>query len=286
MCIIVAKKAGAKFPTDKIIENCWEGNSDGAGIAWVQGNKVKVRKGFMKLASLKRFIKQLQRKVNLDETDVVLHFRITSVGETLAKMTHPFRIDTDDDKRRTLLSMEGKSFVFHNGTITGVKKFEKTYSDTFSFTKGVLQPLYSMNKRFQYDNRCVELIETVINGDKLAFITPEGIKLIGEFVVDKDIYYSNYGYEGWGKYYGYGYGGYSYSWRDYYTTPTRSDYTKAVTKVKDALQDVYCDYTLEEIEAFSKKYEDEIDTILDWETNNPLDDDNEHLRYELDMLGV
>lgn len=287
MCIIVAKKKGVEMPTGEIIKNCWESNSDGAGIAWVENGVVKARKGFMQLNKFKGFVKRLSKKIDLTNTDVIMHFRITSVGETLPKMTHPFRVDTTDDKRRTLLNMEGQMFVFHNGTITGVKKFEKTYSDTFAFTKGCLQPMYSLNRRFHTDKRYIDIMETVINGDKLAFITPDGIELIGEYVDDKGIQYSNYGYEDYSYYYSYGRNYYSYySNKAYFTAPTDKEYADAVEIMCEALQGIYSDYSEAKIEEVRDSYSDEIDTIRDWESLHPDSENNTTLSYELEVLGV
>ena len=289
MCIIVAKKKGVKMPSDEIIKNCWDVNDDGAGIAWVEGGVVKAKKGFMKFKNYKNFIKRLARRIDLDNTDIVMHFRITSVGETLPKMTHPFRVDTTDDKRRTLLNMEGQMFVFHNGTISGVKKFEKTYSDTFAFTKGILQPMYNINKKFHTDKRFLDIIETVINGDKLAFITKEGIELVGDYVEEDGVFYSNYSFEDWSRYYS-SYRSYSYydykPNRSYFTVPTTEEYLEAVERVSLELQSIYCDYSIEKIEAFDRDYGEDIDIIRDWESTNPDSDDNILLSCELEALGV
>jgi hypothetical protein len=49
MCIAVYKRVGVKMPSDKILETCFENNSDGAGYMFAHGGKVNIKKGFMTL---------------------------------------------------------------------------------------------------------------------------------------------------------------------------------------------------------------------------------------------
>jgi len=280
MCIIVAKNKGIKMPSLETLKNCWNGNSDGAGMSWVENNIVKTKKGFMTWKHFTKHLKQLEKRVNLDETDVIMHFRITSIGETMAKMTHPFRVDAHDDKSRTLLNMDGKMFVFHNGTMSGIRAIEKKYSDTFAFTKSIAYPMYRIDKAFHTKPNFIEVMETVINGDKLAFITPKGIKLIGDFNECEGISYSNYGYEDWGKY---------FTPRRYIylnDSPTTTEYLTSVSYVRPELQAIYIDYTIENVEAFKEAFSYEIETIGEWEMAFPDHKDNQMLIYELEQMGV
>ena len=47
MCIIVAKKKGLELPTKEILRNCFNYNSDGAGLMFNDGKQVFIEKGFM-----------------------------------------------------------------------------------------------------------------------------------------------------------------------------------------------------------------------------------------------
>lgn len=287
MCIIVAKASGVKMPTRAELKNCWDNNDDGAGIAWVEGGVVRIRKGFMTKTMFFEFLDKLERRIKLDETHVVMHFRITSAGATTPKMTHPFRVDTPDDADRALLSNRGKMFLFHNGTISHFSGYKSVESDTFHFTKNIMHEFYRINRRFLENEHFLNVIENLIDGDKLAIIEPQGITLLGTFVEHNKVYYSNSGYS------------YSYptkywysSYEDdstTYTTGTSKvvDYYDAKRKVRAELDTLYVDYTESRFKRFMDTFQKEIDTVVDYELYNSDNlSPNLMLTYELEELGV
>ena len=81
MCIIVAKEKGQKLPSKDILKTCFERNNDGAGLMYVQDNKVVIDKGYMTFKSFYKRIKKLQKRFNSDLTDkaLVFHFRIGTI---------------------------------------------------------------------------------------------------------------------------------------------------------------------------------------------------------------
>ena len=288
MCIIVAKPKGVKMPSWGILENCWDANDDGAGVAFSNGEAVHIRKGLMTFAEFKKYVMKLSMKNDLENMDFIAHFRITSVGETTPRMTHPFRVDTEDIKQRMSVSGSGKMYAFHNGTITSMKTYSKTYSDTFLFTETVLNPMFEIDQRFYEDKHFSKIITTLLDGDKLALIDKHGIKLYGNFNESNGVYYSNYGYEDWTQNYIKTANGTYYYIRNIkqYTRVSKEEYIKACRKVEYDMWSLYANPTESVIDKFSKENADEIDDITTWESMNTLDKDNLGYTADLEALGV
>ena len=303
MCIIVAKPKGVEMPSWKILENCWEANDDGAGVAFSNGEAVHIRKGLMTFRDFKKYVTKLSFKHDIKNLDFVAHFRITSVGETTPRMTHPFRVDTLDPKQRMSVSGSGKIYAFHNGTISAMRTYSKTYSDTFLFTETILQPFFSIDPTFYNNEHFVKVLETLLDGDKLALIDKDGIKLLGRFIQSDGVYYSNSSYEGWERYYnrytGIGTSVYGttcdYDYDEYF--PKKSslkelaqvsdkDYAEACKVLNFALHDIYNDPSKEAVDKFAEEYKDIIDDIVAWEEVNKTSKDNQGYMWELDAYGI
>lgn len=103
MCVILLCQENR--PSEEMIEKAYNRNSDGAGLAWREGDEVVWKKG-LNVAQ----ITDLAMTVPLP---YVLHFRIASVGGVHPALTHPFPIEEEDD-----LALEGRTrghVIFHNG---------------------------------------------------------------------------------------------------------------------------------------------------------------------------
>jgi len=109
MCVIAVSLRGVKFSAEDL-KKMWDANSHGAGVAWLNGSKVKVRKGFMKFD---KFIEFYEEEVP-EGVMHAIHFRLRSAGEVVSQLTHPFRIDAID---RQELEYEANGVLFHNGTV-------------------------------------------------------------------------------------------------------------------------------------------------------------------------
>jgi hypothetical protein len=109
MCVISVSLKGAKFPVDEL-KKMWDSNLHGAGIAWLDGRKVRVKKGFMKFDELVEFYGEEIPKGVMH----AIHFRLRSAGEVVPQLTHPFRIDDIDSQE---LEYEASGVLFHNGTV-------------------------------------------------------------------------------------------------------------------------------------------------------------------------
>lgn len=193
MCIIAAKPSGVAMPTRDTIRNMWNVNSDGAGIMYVENNKVRIEKGFMKYKSFAKKLDELERRLDLTATPLVMHFRITTHGGTKPENTHPFPI-TDSIGALKKLKSYADVGVAHNGIITSVSP-RKGISDTMEYIATQLAPLKRALPRFYTNKDAMLLVKNAI-GSKMAFLTKEGkIYTIGDFIEDKGVLYSNGSYQ-------------------------------------------------------------------------------------------
>lgn len=211
MCIIVAKEKGIDMPDRQILKNCFDYNSDGAGIMWNYNNKVHIHKGFMKWEDFDDFLDTLSKQIDLKNSGVCTHFRIRTHGKTSSANCHPFPI-SNKIKDLKLLELTTDIGIAHNGIIP-IKPIH-SLSDTQTY---IIKRLYNIQKahpRFLESKRIMGQIEKEITS-KMAFLTSDGkIHTIGNFIEQEGVLYSNrsfedrcfYGYD-WLRYDGFWYGG-------------------------------------------------------------------------------
>lgn len=195
MCIIVYKPASVKMPNKRTLQKCWRNNQDGAGYMFPSKGNVVIKKGFMKF---EEFYMNLQSDLNRYGvgTPFVLHFRIQTQGGVNKHYTHPFPLSPhmDDLKRLRVKTPIG---VAHNGIIeltTSYYKTTVTYSDTMKFITDYLT-LIIHDKNYYKDPDKLTLIERLIDS-KMAIMDGDGhTELIGTFIQDNGVYYSNVYYK-------------------------------------------------------------------------------------------
>ena len=191
MCIIAAKPSGTKMPDTETIRAMWRNNPDGAGYMYAKDGKIRIEKGFMKLADLEASLAKTAKRVNLDDVSVVLHFRIKTHGEICPGNCHPFPV-TRSVKALQSLSSCATLGIAHNGIIPIAPR--KGISDTMEYTASQLAPLYAAMPDFYRNDNAIELVRNAIQS-KLAIMNGEGeIVLIGDFNEKDGIKYSNYSY--------------------------------------------------------------------------------------------
>lgn len=238
MCIIIAKPAGAVMPDSKIIENCFSNNPDGAGIMFNHEGKVYGFKGFMSLEAFKAKLAQLEKKYGrLTDRNVVMHFRITTHGGSIAANTHPFPV-TGSYKAMRELEWESNLGMAHNGIIgcvdlhIDIKK--ENVSDTMVFIKRVVSPIASKSNIM----KSKQLLNAIwlASGSKLAFLDGAGrLKVLGDFIFEDGVYYSNSTYKHERQYISRPYR----SWDDWYDYYSSKDNTKYYTKPTSKKPDVW-----------------------------------------------
>lgn len=192
MCIAIGKMAGQALPSEEIIRNCWESNDDGAGFAFAYNGAVYIKKGFMTLDSFITALNECDKRYNLKECGMLMHFRIATHGGTIPSMTHPFPIVADNGALQKLEYCSDFAVV-HNGIIslTSAKAHaEKGMSDTAVFIRDYLS-LIAQNKSWFKRRANMELIDELI-GSKMAILNRFGeIVYTNGFQEDNGIMYSN-----------------------------------------------------------------------------------------------
>ena len=180
MCILIAKPKNVQMPSEEIMQNCWESTPDGAGIAWSDGRKIFLRKGFMKW---KDFIKEY-RTLNLNDYNAIIHFRIATHGTVNPSNTHPFNVND-------------RIIGAHNGILPITAEGDWTDSETFF--KRIASPIL---ENYKLDSLVFEqAVNSVIGSSKLAFLTDRGqLHTFGKFTLHEGVMYSNQSYAGYGRY--------------------------------------------------------------------------------------
>jgi len=150
-------------------------NPDGAGIAWIDRGQVRYRKG-LKLKQIAKLCKKLP-------LPYIVHFRITSVGKTTPGLCHPFPISPTAN---TNTSGSAKSVLFHNGTWDQWESNLLEYIlDTKQIPTGDLSDSRVMAMlASQYGPKY--LAKKVTGWNKIAILTPKGIKKLGAGWVNVD----------------------------------------------------------------------------------------------------
>lgn len=222
MCIIVYKPKDVAFPNKTTLKTCFENNPDGAGFMYVgSDNVVHIRKGFDKF---QKFYKALQKAIK--KTGVyqpyVMHFRISTQAFGRQDCTHPFPLSRKMEDMR-LLSASCSIGIAHNGIISLTSSsYNKTitYSDTMLFITDYLSLIIKNKLDYYKDKDTLKLIERLASS-KLAILDKTGhCELIGDFIEDNGIYYSNSTYNPKPKY----------------------DFSSYYDKLHDKYSDYYDDY--------------------------------------------
>lgn len=188
MCVIAIKPSGVKMPDSALIRQMWERNPDGAGVMYAHAGIVHIDKGYMTQDAYSKHLKNLAKKLDLTQTTVVMHFRITTHGGTKPENCHPFPLSGKiADLQR--LHTTARIGVAHNGIIPIQPR--QGVSDTMEYIATQLAPLYAMKHDFYRDSNALELIRNAIHS-KMVFLTGGGkFTLVGDFTERGGIWYSN-----------------------------------------------------------------------------------------------
>lgn len=153
MCIAILNTPNVTF-SKSVIRNCWENNSDGAGLIYTD-TKRKVLHTFKELTSLERYYaKYIEVRRKYPKSKIVLHFRISTSGGVNIQNTHPFSVN------------DALAFV-HNGVISELNGIDKNRSDTNLFNENILKSLPAGFERNEVINK---LIGKYIGHSKLVFL--------------------------------------------------------------------------------------------------------------------
>jgi len=195
MCIIIYKPIG-KTVDKATLRRCWNRHRDGAGFMFNSENKVWGNKGFMCFDSLLKGLENSgfydpETQLVSDKQAVTIHFRLGNTGKICPQNCHPFPI-TNDINCIQACHWEANIGVAHNGTIY-IELLPGGISDTITFVATILSsPIIHKNLD---DPAILSLIKHVAPKSQFIFLYGNGqTMLIGKWINDAGIYYSNAGY--------------------------------------------------------------------------------------------
>jgi hypothetical protein len=190
MCVIVYKPSNVdvgKLLDKKMLQQCWDANDDGAGLAWFDttARLWEIRKGFM---SFHKFWKHLKEAPLTTEATAICHFRIGTSGKMDGGNTHPFPITSDIEHMRKTSISGVESLLFHNGV---VGKGEGDLSDTMVFIRDMLDPLIPL---LGTDDRIAGIIQELSTKGASRWILAKGESVwrFGtSWAEEKELFFSN-----------------------------------------------------------------------------------------------
>lgn len=152
MCIAIAIFSGKPLERG-VARNCWANNSDGAGFCFTTGERVVIKKGYMKFDDFW----EAYESYDLTDCPHLIHFRIQTSGKTDRMNTHPWRVT----KRMAMI---------HNGILRF--PHTKQLSDTGNFVKTFVRPIaLGMGEEYvMYNESLHEAIYPMMSNSKLVFL--------------------------------------------------------------------------------------------------------------------
>lgn len=245
MCIIVYKPKGKEIELD-ILKRCFEVNSEGCGLMYNDGTKVYVHKGFFAWGAFKRWYRSFSKKHDIKALDIVYHFRISTSGTDRLSNCHPFICHDKQSLDSQIRYTCGLALV-HNGVLHDFTDYKSDMNDTRHFIHDIVNNLTHEQVMNDFP------LDKIISGNKLAIMNKAQIRLVGEFIEDDGIYYSNSSYkENKGSYGSYKsvFKRYSYS----YDYDCASDYIDSIPND--------CDFDCGNCERFGCPYNDYYDIYV------------------------
>jgi hypothetical protein len=186
MCIIISNW-GAKTIEEDILKNSWYNNDDGAGIVYLNHDRLFVQKGIM---TFQDFL-DVYDKVRMFPH--VIHFRIGTSGMDARGCTHPFPITKNHNVLNTCSYSTNGIVLAHNGILG---QGEGVLSDTQVFVRDFMYPLCKVvGDKIMSNNKYVkDLIESQLKGtSRIILVHPKfGARIFGKGWIEEDgIFYSN-----------------------------------------------------------------------------------------------
>lgn len=249
MCIIIAKDKKGKLPSMDTIETCFNNNSDGAGLMYVDKGQVVIDKGYMNFKELKKRLEVLYKKFNdFEGKSLVIHCRIGTSGTNTKENTHPYCISGNykDLHRTKILCDLG---MVHNGIINQYTPIENKHNtnDTQEFIMKYLTPIYTHYKDFYKNKYILEGLSDITNSRLVFLDTKDNLYYVGDFIEDNGVKYSNGTYKPYTykSYTTYDYDDYDkYGWNSWWNKQTKKYFNEGYTYLdpqevvsKDTLRD-------------------------------------------------
>ena len=245
MCIIVYKPADKPLPKKETLKQCYDNNPDGAGFMTVKDNKVIISKGYDDFNKFYKTISRISKKRPL-----VMHFRISTQGGVSKELTHPYPLCQNYDKMRMLQCVTNIG-IAHNGIISLTSSaYAKDYNDTMTFIKEYAS-LIIKGDSIHTDKTAQVLLQKLCKS-KLCIMSRGGVTMIGDFIEDDGIFYSNdtykpykYTYNGYKNddayYEQFRYNGTYYFYPNYWECPNIYNKSKRAKYCRDCLNKDTCE---------------------------------------------
>lgn len=198
MCIAILKYSGVNLPTIEIMKNCFMNNPHGVGFVLHRNNENIVKKGFMKFDD---FLKEL-KKINPKQSEqMMIHFRVASVGSIKKSNCHPYIVTDNYNEMGYTNIVTQKCVAVHNGTFKSFKNNSSDVSDTMQFIKMISNVINKLNKinDYNFDKSFKEFLNCYVNDNnsRFAFMNTYGsIYKFGKWIKDEKsgLYFSNESY--------------------------------------------------------------------------------------------
>lgn len=171
------KSNGADVIEENTLYNAWQNNPDGAGIAVVRKKETLVLKGFLEFDEFFYAIESLKLK---KQSEYVIHFRFATHGSVSAKNCHPFIVSKYLEDVEMVEALTRKKVLAHNGIISNIPRLD--ISDSMEY---ILEHHELINKNLLSKQK----------GSKFALIENGKVNLVGSWLYEDGIYYSNDSYK-------------------------------------------------------------------------------------------
>jgi len=204
MCLVIGKPKGLPLLGKKKMRTWFGRFPDGFGLAFQDGNKVRVLKGAMNEKQMFQVIDLMEKYLHkqdktVEDVDIIFQFRAAMTGSVCPEFCHPFPI-TDDRKALNGLNVITDVALAHNGVIWKYNdlQFEWNYysggklGDVNDAQEFIVDYLVGMGDSL-WESSVQKLIGDYTDS-KFALLSNRGIDYIGEFVEDGGYFYSNLGY--------------------------------------------------------------------------------------------
>jgi len=250
MCIIIAKNKVGRLPSETELMNSFENNNDGAGFMYVDNGKVVIDKGYMNYEGfIKHYRTLLDKYNNFKNKSLVIHCRIGTSGKNNKGNTHPYPI-TDKVKllRTRHLSRESIG-IAHNGIIHGYGT-ATGLNDTQEYISKFLYPLYFHYRDFYKNKDMLYQMEQATNSKFAILDKTDDIYLVGNFIEDKGLYFSNNTYKDYGGYFKYDSKYYDDYYDDYYRDEENNWFNKLKQREEEQEETKKLSYTENEYDDF------------------------------------
>ena len=189
MCIIIHKPKGIVWRNmEKDIYNSLTNNFDGMGIMYQENSQVIIKKGYF---DHKEIIKCINDLGDITDRDLVFHARYATHGIISEGNCHPFPITTNI-KELKAEQIKTNIGIVHNGIIPFCGSKKESLSDTQIF---ILKYLSRIPEHELMNNAAIHKLIDESTKSKFVLMNKNKITVVGKFINDKGVIYSNKDYK-------------------------------------------------------------------------------------------